>query len=255
MSIAGGQWQWFTGGVMWWNVATGAWETKGPIHAQYNGVSGPWSWYGFPTGAQYDYLGGLRQDFVGGSLLSGVTVVLADATFAPVSAADVWATWRAGCPVGPQSLTLVRTNFWGFDNAVHRGEIIVRSDLAGRVATIFSAALNQRYPIRSMWRVDYYGGSDPAAMAADNTSGFNCRQVTGGTGLSPHSYGIAIDINTVENPYYAGGRWWPTTEYVNRNVMRWGMLYSWSELTGTFASYGFSWGGSYLDYQHYQFVG
>jgi len=37
--------------------------------------------------------------------------------------------------------------------------------------------------------------------------------------------------------------------------MRWGMLYSWSELTGTFASYGFSWGGSYLDYQHYQFVG
>ena len=95
---------------------------------------------------------------------------------------------------------------------MHRGEIIVRSDLAGRVATSSASALADHYPIRQMWRVDYFGGDDPASMAADNTSGFNCRQVTGGSGLSPHSYGIAIDINTVENPYYAGGRWWPTTE-------------------------------------------
>ena len=41
--------------------------------------------------------------------------------------------------------------------------------------------------------------------------------MTGGTGLSA-LYGIAIDINTVENPYYAGGRWWPTTEYVDRTT-------------------------------------
>ena len=107
-----------------------------------------------------------------------------------------------------------------------------------------------------MWRVDWYGGDDPASMADDNTSGFNCRQVTGGSGLSPHSYGIAIDLNTVENPYYAGGRWWPTTEYVDRSNVRWGMLYGWSEVTiRRSRNNGFSWGGSYLDYQHYQFVG
>ena len=254
MAFGGGLWQWFTGGVVWWSAGSGAWETKGAIHQQYNSISGPWSWYGFPTGPQYAYLGGVRQDFTGGSLLAGVTTVVLDATYAPVTAGDVWATYRSGCPVGPSSLTLVRLNFWGFDSQVHRGEIIVRSDLASRVAQVFSAALAERYPIRSMWRVDYYGGDDPTAMAADNTSGFNCRQVTGGTGLSPHSYGIAIDINTVENPYYAG-RWWPSTDYVDRNNMRWGMLYSWSLVTMAFQDAGYAWGGSYLDYQHFEFVG
>ena len=44
-------------------------------------------------------------------------------------------------------------------------------------------------------------GSDLAAMRADNTSAFNCRTVTGNPyRLSQHSYGNAIDINTVRNP-------------------------------------------------------
>ena len=55
----------------------------------------------------------------------------------------------------------------------------------------------------------YYGGgtaspteSDIASMAAGNTSGFNCRSVTGeSTRVSQHSYGNAIDINPFENPY------------------------------------------------------
>jgi len=33
------------------------------------------------------------------------------------------------------------------------------------------------------------------------------------------------------------------------------MLYDWSKVTINFRNNGFSWGGSYLDYQHYQFVG
>lgn len=253
MRIGDGWWQWFTGGVVWWSWA-GAWETYGVINSQYVSLQGPWSWYRFPIGAPYAYLGGQRQDFQGGSLLSGASPVL-DATYSAVGPGDVWATWRAGCPVGPASLTLVRLNYWGFDSAVHRGEIIVRSDLAGRVASVFATALADRYPIRSMWRVDYYGGSDPTSMAADNTSGFNCRQVTGGTGLSPHSYGIAIDVNTLENPYYAGGRWWPNADYTNRSVYRWGMLYPWAAVNKAFAANGYAWGGSYLDYQHFQYVG
>jgi hypothetical protein len=171
-----------------------------------------------------------------------------------VSAADVWATWRPGCPVGPASLFLVRLNYWGFDNAVHRGELVVRADLAGRIQNAFEAALATRFPIRKMWRADHYGGSDPAAMADDNTSGFNCRQVTGGTGLSPHSYGIAVDVNTVENPYFRG-IWWPNAQYVDRNNVRPGMLFANSAMTVAFRNNGFSWGASFRDYQHFQFVG
>jgi hypothetical protein len=255
VGAADGVRQTFLGGNIWWsNHSGGAWETHGAINDDYWRGYGPQGWYGFPTSPEYGYYGGMRQDFEHGSLLWSVQAV-ADATFSGVSARDVWASWRPGCPVGPESLTLVRVNYWGFDNTVHRGEIIVRSDLAGRVASVLGSALADPNPVRQMWRVDYFRGDDPASMAADNTSGFNCRQVTGGTGLSPHSYGIAIDIDTVENPYYAGGRWWPNTDYVDRNNVRWGMLFSGSLVTRAFAAQGYAWGGSYRDYQHFEFVG
>ncbi len=253
LATRGGTFQPFQGGTIHWSPGSGAYETLGDFHRQWAQAGWEHGWYGYPTSGTYLYLGGVRQDFQGGSLLVGVQPVL-DATRSGVSAADVWATWRPGCPVGPESLTLLRLNHWGFDNAVHRGEIIVRSDLAGRVENAFAAALNARFPIRKMWRADYYGGSDPAAMADDNTSGFNCRQVTGGTGISPHSYGIAVDVNTVENPYYTG-IWWPHAGYVDRGNARPGMLFAHSELTVAFRNNGFSWGGTYRDYQHFQYVG
>ena len=33
------------------------------------------------------------------------------------------------------------------------------------------------------------------------TWGYNCRRITGGTGYSLHAYGIAVDINSLTNPY------------------------------------------------------
>ncbi len=75
------------------------------------------------------------------------------------------------------------------------------------------ASFASRFPVRSMRPTDvfYAGGrrtptqSDVAAMKADNTSAFNCRPVTGNPyRVSQHSYGNAIDINTVRNPYVVG---------------------------------------------------
>ena len=40
-------------------------------------------------------------------------------------------------------------------------------------------------------------------MAADNTSGFNCRRVAGSV-WSAHAYGAAIDVNPVQNPDLMG---------------------------------------------------
>ena len=48
------------------------------------------------------------------------------------------------------------------------------------------------------------GGDDDALMAADMTSAFNCRTVSGTTTWSTHAYGTAVDINPVENPYVRG---------------------------------------------------
>ena len=44
-------------------------------------------------------------------------------------------------------------------------------------------------------------GDDDRSMAANNTSGYNCRRVAGSASWSEHAYGAAIDINPVQNPY------------------------------------------------------
>lgn len=46
------------------------------------------------------------------------------------------------------------------------------------------------------------------AIRTTDTDSYNCRQITGGTGRSLHSYGIALDINWTTNPYkdHAGKR-------------------------------------------------
>ncbi len=95
-------------------------------------------------------------------------------------------------------------------------------------------------------------------MAADNTSVFNCRQVTGNPyALSPHSYGWAIDINTVENPYLAANNvWYPSNglAYRDRSRVRAGMLFSTSAPTRALINAGYFWGAGWRkpDYQHFQ---
>jgi hypothetical protein len=49
-------------------------------------------------------------------------------------------------------------------------------------ASPLTGAQRARTPIRRIRLVDDYGGSDYASIAADNTSAFNCRNVTGGSG-------------------------------------------------------------------------
>jgi hypothetical protein len=53
--------------------------------------------------------------------------------------------------------------------------------------------------------VEKYDADDDRSMEANNTSAFNCRPITGGTAWSNHSYGRAIDVNPVQNPYISRG--------------------------------------------------
>jgi hypothetical protein len=175
-----------------------------------------------------------------------------------VTASMVPKTYRSGCPVKPASLRLVTLNYWGFDGLVHKGELVVRDAAVQKMITAWTATFNAHFPIRRMLRVDVFGGSDVRAMAADNTSAFNCRQVTGNPyALSPHSYGFAIDINTVENPYLAANNvWYPSNglAYRNRKVVHPGMLFSSSAPTKALVNAGFFWGAGWRqpDYQHFE---
>lgn len=182
----------------------------------------------------------------------------------PLSGSDVRHSWRAGCPVGPAQLRRVRINHWGYDGRVRRGSLVVRAGEARAVVKVLRAAFDQGFPIRRMKPSDHYyaggrrtpSGSDRAAMRAGNTSGFNCRPVTGNPyRISQHSYGNAVDINTIENPYVTSSRVYPpgSRRYLDRSPYRRGMIVSGGVVHRKFQALGWAWGArwGHPDYQHF----
>ncbi len=181
-------------------------------------------------------------------------------TISRVTAADLPRTYRPGCPVGPSQLRLLRVSHWDFRGRVHIGELVVRSTAARAVVSVFRQLYAARFPIRRLRLVDVYGGDDDRSMAADNTSGFNCRRVEGSSSWSAHAYGLAIDVNPVENPFILNGRVSPpaSRRYLDRSNVRPGMAARGGLLIRAFASIGWSWGGRWtnpVDYQHFSATG
>ncbi|MHB8680669.1 MAG: M15 family metallopeptidase [Acidimicrobiales bacterium] len=179
-----------------------------------------------------------------------------------ITAADVPSTYRAGCPVGPAQLRMVHLSYWGFDGQAHIGTIVVNASVVQAVISVFSTLYGERFPIRKMQLEDAYGGSDPASMADDNTSGFNCRDAVapGPPSWSVHAYGEAIDVNPVENPYIEGGQVTPPAggAYADRGEVRPGMAVAGGPLVAAFAAAGWQWGGRWTsspDYQHFSVNG
>jgi D-alanyl-D-alanine carboxypeptidase len=180
------------------------------------------------------------------------------AEVSPVRWADLRFSYRAGCPVAPAELRTVRLSYWGFDGRAHAGLLVVNRRVTGDVVTVFRRLYRARFPIRRMVPVSRYRGSDDASAAADNTSGFNCRPAVGSTtgSWSMHAYGLAIDVNPVENPYLLGSRVLPPAgrRYVDRARRRPGMAVAGGVLVEAFARVGWKWGGTWAaspDYQHF----
>ena len=108
--------------------------------------------------------------------------------------------------------------------------------------------------------IDVYDGSDDASMAANNTSAFNCRAVTGGSSWSEHSYGTAIDVNPLVNPYVRGNTVLPPegSRYADRTRDDPGMIHSGDSTVEAFSARGWIWGGTWSspkDYQHFSTSG
>src|SRR5579872_3016889 len=115
-------------------------------------------------------------------------------------------SWHPGCPVPLSALRLLRLSYWGFDHAVHQGELIVNTSAAASLTQAFALLFAARFPIRQMRVVDDFGGDDERSMLADNTSAFNCRLVPGTSTWAQHAYGLAVDINPFENPEIRSGK-------------------------------------------------
>jgi hypothetical protein len=175
-----------------------------------------------------------------------------------VTAADLPYSWHSGCPVGPSELRRVRLSFVGFDGGRHLGALVVNARVVPQVTVVFRTLYRAHFPIRRMQPIDAYRGNDDRSAAADNTSGFNCRNAvaSGPKSWSMHAFGEAIDVNDVENPYFLGSRVIPPAgkAYVDRTHVRPGMAVEGGVLVRAFASVGWGWGGRWAgspDYQHF----
>lgn len=150
----------------------------------------------------------------------------------------------------------VRVTYWGYDGAAHVGGLIVHRSVASDVSGAFGKLYDGRFQIRRIHPVTVYGSDDDRSMAANNTSAFNCRGVTGGSSWSEHSYGTAIDINPVQNPYVAvSGTVLPPSgkPWADRAVPVPGMVKPGGVVVRAFADIGWGWGGNWRtlkDYQH-----
>ena len=148
----------------------------------------------------------------------------------------------------------------GYDGEVHTGRLIVAGEVASDIVEIMSRLFEAGFPIERMEPVDVYDGDDDLSMAANNTSAFNCRAVTGGSSWSEHSYGSAIDVNPLVNPYVIGATVLPPegATYADRNLEAQGMIHAGDVVVEAFAAYGWVWGGTWSspkDYQHFSTSG
>lgn len=171
------------------------------------------------------------------------------------------ASHRPGCPVPLADLRHLRMTYVGFDGRAHTGELVIHRDYARRVAGVFGRLYDARWPIRRMRLVDDYRGSDRRSMAADNTSGFNCRKVAGSRAWSAHAYGAAVDLDPLENPDLtgaavappAGRRFAGVDRSAGARAAR-GVITEGGPVVRAFSRIGWEWGGAWSsgpDYQHF----
>ena len=164
----------------------------------------------------------------------------------------------ADCAISYDDLRYIHLLHYNFDGNIKDGELIVNARIADEVLEIFYELYQAEYPLASVVLVDDFGepGDDNLSMAANNTSAFNYRYVTGTSKLSRHSYGAAIDINPVFNPYIDGDRIVPENGimYADRRLDLPGMIDHDDLCYQLFTQHGWTWGGDWSgdkDYQHF----
>ena len=178
---------------------------------------------------------------------------------------EIWArmigvSWHdtLPCPTR-EALSWLQVPYIGFDGQAHTGQMIVAREEAETVLDIFAEISAAGFPIQSIRPVHEFAGDDDFSMAANNTSGFNCRYVSGTDRLSQHAFGRAIDINPVQNPFVTRRGTAPAAGVdfdapQERKAGNPGVIVPQGPVVVAFKSRGWGWGGDWTsmkDYQHF----
>jgi hypothetical protein len=172
--------------------------------------------------------------------------------------------WHEGCPVPLEDLRVVTVSYWGFDGEVKSGPLVLNEMVARDVLWVFGRLFRHGFAIKHIALAAKYHPPRPSDYHShrDVTASFNCRPVTDNPGaLSQHSYGWAIDINPLQNPYIRSDgsvlrR--PALAYVDRSQDLPGMIHPGDVVVRSFARIGWGWGGNFSsikDYMHFSLTG
>ena len=169
--------------------------------------------------------------------------------------------WHPGCPVALEDLRLVRVRYWNFRGEVRTGPLVLNRKVARDVQWVFRQLFRARFPIH---RIGLAPRPKPIDWNSTRnlSSSFNCRSATGNPGvLSEHSYGWAVDINPLQNPYVRSDGSVlraAAKPYRDRTAHREGMILPGDVVVRSFAAIGWGWGGDWRtikDYMHFSLTG
>ena len=170
-------------------------------------------------------------------------------------------SYKDNCPLPLEELRYLQVLHRDLEGNTREGELVCNVYIAADLLDIFMKLYDAGYPIEKIRLVDEYNADDEMSMRDNNSSCFNFRFISHTTKISKHGLGLAVDINTLYNPYIkeVNGKvnLEPATagEYIDRSrdfpckIDHGDLCYK------LFTEHGFEWGGDWKtvkDYQHFE---
>lgn len=170
-------------------------------------------------------------------------------------------SFKEDCTLPREDLRYLHVLHKNLEGETLEGEMVVNVHIAEDVLEIFKELYEAGYPIEKMKLVDDYGADDGLSMEDNNSSSFNFRFISHTTKVSLHGLGLAVDINTLYNPYVktVDGQLLiePVTAepYTHRDEEFPYKIERDDLCCRLFKEHGFDWGGDWKntkDYQHFE---
>lgn len=171
-------------------------------------------------------------------------------------------SFKADCTTPRESLRYLTCLHRDLEGRTYVGEMVLHESIAEKVLTILRRLYEAAYPIERMRLIDYYEADDERSMRDNNSSGFNFRLVSHTTRVSKHGLGVAVDINSLYNPYHkiledgtevieplTGAIYLDRSKDFPYKLEKGDLCYR------LFTEQGFVWGGDWdnrKDYQHFE---
>ena len=170
-------------------------------------------------------------------------------------------SYKDDCTIPRDDLRYIHVLHKNIEGETLEGEMVCSTLIAEDLLEIFRELYEQSYPIEKMRLIDEYDANDELSMTDNNSSCFNYRTISHTNKISKHGLGVAVDINTLYNPYTKvvdGERIIEPTAgapYLDRDadfpykIERGDLCYN------LFIAHGFEWGGDWpdrKDYQHFE---